>query len=223
MCKQFLTALAIACATTSAIAEEAAKPATRFEKHIQRFEEMDKRQPPERGGILFVGSSSIVRWKLERWFEGMPVLNRGFGGSTLADLNYYAERVVLPYEPSRIVLYSGGNDIAFGKEPKEVVDDLETFLDWVAKNLPQTKLIVLAIKPSTRRVAQWPLQCEANDGFRALAKNRENVVFLDVATPMLNEHGEVDETLLCEDALHLSDKGYALWAGLLMPHLDGLP
>src|ERR1700681_391833 len=88
----------------------------RWEPAIQKFEEGDKVHPPAKGGIVFVGASSIVRWNLE---ESVPDLkgvavNRGFGGSEMADAARYASRVVVPYAPKVVVLYPGENDIARG-------------------------------------------------------------------------------------------------------------
>ena len=52
-----------------------------FEADIKKFEAEDAKNPPAKGGIVFVGSSSIVRWKsLKEDFPGYNVINRGFGG-----------------------------------------------------------------------------------------------------------------------------------------------
>ena len=46
--------------------------------------------------MLFVGSSSIRFWEtLARDFKGTAVINRGFGGSRIADVTRYADRVVI--------------------------------------------------------------------------------------------------------------------------------
>ncbi len=68
---------------------------------------------PPKNGILFVGSSSFTNWKeLETVFKNYNAINRGFGGSTLAQANYYIADLVYPYQPRQVVIYSGENDIA---------------------------------------------------------------------------------------------------------------
>jgi hypothetical protein len=75
---------------------------------IDAFTRADAANPPPRDAVLFVGSSSIVRWKsLARDFPEVRVVNRGFGGSELADSVHYLDRLVLPHQP-RVHLLRGG-------------------------------------------------------------------------------------------------------------------
>ena len=122
----------------------------RWETAIQEFETQDRDKPPPKEPLLFVGSSSIRMWKIEKSFPAMPVLNRGFGGSIVSDAVYYAGRLVTKYKPSLIVFYAGDNDIAGGKSPEQVRDDFRAFAGIVAKELPRTRLLFLSIKPSRR-------------------------------------------------------------------------
>src|SRR5450759_1397555 len=83
----------------------------RWEPAIQKVEEADKLAPPAKDGIVFVGASSIVRWNLEESFPDLKgiAINRGFGGSEMADAARYANRVVVPYAPKVVVLYPREN------------------------------------------------------------------------------------------------------------------
>jgi hypothetical protein len=52
-----------------------------WEKEISAYERADATNPPPKGGIEFIGSSVIARWKtLKQDFPGQPVYDRGFGG-----------------------------------------------------------------------------------------------------------------------------------------------
>ncbi len=76
-----------------------------FEKDIEDFKSRDKENPPEKGQILFIGSSSFTLWKdVQDYFPGKKILNRGFGGSSLTHLIEYANDIIFPYEPSQIVI-----------------------------------------------------------------------------------------------------------------------
>ena len=80
-----------------------------WDKEIEAFKQADKTGFPKKGGVLFVGSSSIRMWKnVAADFPGFHTINRGFGGSHLEDVNYYAPQIVIPYKPKLIVLYAGG-------------------------------------------------------------------------------------------------------------------
>src|SRR5690606_10458706 len=100
----------------------------RFEKEIAAYEQQDRQEAPLKGGIVFTGSSSIRMWKdLKDRFEGYNMIPRGFGGSQLSDVIYYADRILLPYRPSKIFLYAGDNDLAAGQTPDEVYQEFLQF------------------------------------------------------------------------------------------------
>ena len=64
--------------------------------------------------IVFAGSSSFTKWKgMSDSFPGYPVVNRGFGGSSIPDLIRYADEIIIKYHPRQVIIYSGDNDIAF--------------------------------------------------------------------------------------------------------------
>ncbi len=90
----------------------------RWGETIAKFEERDRETPPPESPLLFTGSSTVVAWKtVAEDMPFAPVINRGFGGSQVSDLLYYLDRVIIAYRPRMVVLYSGDNDIAAGKEP----------------------------------------------------------------------------------------------------------
>lgn len=189
----------------------------RWEDDIRAFEEADEEAMPAEGGVLFVGSSSIVGWDVGRWFAGMNAINRGFGGSTIADVTHFADRIVFPYEPRAIVLYSGDNDVANGMSAEAVFEDFKELAGLIHERLPGTRLVVVAIKPSTSR---WELAGEmslANAMMQSYAAERGWVDYADIFTPMLGADGKPREELLAEDGLHLSEAGYRLWTGIVEP------
>jgi lysophospholipase L1-like esterase len=192
----------------------------RWEKDIAAFEKQDRDRPPPKNAVLFVGSSSIRRWDLKRSFPDLPVINRGFGGSELADAVHFAPRIVLKHAPRVIVLYAGDNDIAAGKTPEQVAGDFRAFVRTVRPKLPEARIIFVCIKPSLRR---WHLRDKirkANALIEAQCKDDRRLTYLDVATPMLGADGKPRPELFADDGLHLNDKGYKLWAKLLMPLIE---
>src|SRR5690348_5493788 len=77
----------------------------RWEKEISAYEQSDRTNPPPKGVIVFTGSSTIRLWKtLAADFPGHDVINRGFGGSEIIDAAHFADRIIVPYQPSMVVL-----------------------------------------------------------------------------------------------------------------------
>jgi lysophospholipase L1-like esterase len=192
---------------------------SRWEKDIAAFEQQDKDNPPPKHAILFVGSSSIRRWDLAKSFPDLDVINRGFGGSQLADSVHFAPRIVLKHEPRLVVLYAGDNDIAAGKSPEQVADDFDGFVQAVHDKLPKTRILYLSIKPSIKRWQLVDKMRKANSLIEARCKQDDWLRYIDVATPLLGDDGKPRAELFVEDGLHLNDKGYALWASVLKPQL----
>ena len=192
---------------------------SRWEKDIAAFEKQDMDAPPSADAVLFAGSSSIRLWDLKKSFPDVDVINRGFGGSHLADSTHFAPRIILKAAPRVIVFYAGDNDIAAGNTPEQVRDDFRAFAALVHKELPKTRIVFLSIKPSPARWGMADRQKEANGLIQAYCKDNDYLAYLDVATPMLGEDGKPREELLGKDGLHMNEKGYALRASLLKPHL----
>jgi len=205
------------------LAQDAGAPEpdpARFEKAIRAFEAQDAEAPPEPGGIVFVGSSSIRLWDLDESFPGLGALNRGFGGSQLSDAVHYVDRVVVKYRPRLVVLYAGDNDIAAGKAPERIRDDLLEFARRVRAALPEVPVAVMSIKPSPARWALWDRAQAANLLIARTCLEDDRLIYVDMATPLLGRDGRPRPEFYREDGLHLSPQGYRPWADRLRPILE---
>lgn len=208
-----LSASTMACAATAA-------PADQWADAMAAFDRKDREKPLPPGGIVFVGSSSIGGWDLERFFPGLPVINRGFGGSQIIDSVNHADLLVIRHTPRVVVFYAGDNDLAAGKTPEEVSRDYRAFVAKVHASTPQTRILFIGIKPSIDR---WHLignVRKANDLIRTFSESDDRLGFVDVDGPMLGWDGKPRRELLKEDGLHLTEKGYELWTMLVRPFLD---
>ena len=215
-----LARLALACGMLPIASVSADHDSSRWEKYIARFEAADKKQMPQPDGVLFIGSSSIRMWKtLEQDFPGLPVINRGFGGSQIADSNHFAGRIVHPYKPRQIVLYAGDNDVAGGKSPETVLADFQQFLKTVRAKLPKVRVSFIAIKPSLSRWKLSGKMAMANSLVRSACSKNKRLDYIDIWQPMLDENGKPRPDLFLGDGLHLNAKGYALWTSIVKPHL----
>lgn len=191
---------------------------------MARFAAEDAAHPPPRGAVLFVGSSSIRLWKtLAGDFPGVPVINRGFGGSEIRDSTWYADRIVVPYKPRLIVLYAGDNDLASGRSPQQLHDDFLAFVRRVRRDLPSAPIVFVSCKPSPSRAQLLDAQREANALIRAEAAKQKRVAFVDVFAPMLDAGGRPRAELFIEDRLHMNAAGYAIWRDAIAPYLESAP
>jgi lysophospholipase L1-like esterase len=191
-----------------------------FEKEIQAFEAQDKQKFPPRNAIVFTGSSSIRLWKdLDASFPGKKVIGRGFGGSNLNDLDRYLDRIVFPYKPRKVVIYSGENDIAQGVPAEEVVSRFQRVFTRLRQQLPRASVIFISMKPSPSRAEKIGEMQKANIAIELFLNSQPNTAYVDVFTLMLDEAGNPRTDLFVEDNLHMNEEGYTMWASAIAPYL----
>ena len=203
------------------VANREVRPPESWEADIKKFEAGDKQAPPPQNGIVFVGSSSIVRWDLTKYFPefGPNAINRGFGGSVAADAVYYADRIVTSYKPRIVVYYSGDNDVESPITPEQIANAFIEFERKVHKALPNTRIVYISIKPSLRRWAFQDKMTQANAMVKGHIGTRRDITYLDVVRPMLGTDGKPKPELFVQDGLHMTPAGYDIWTAALKPLL----
>ncbi len=191
----------------------------RFEGAIRQFEAQDRLNPPPKGAIVLTGSSSIGRWNEQSHVALAPltVIPRGFGGSIMNDVLHYLDRVALTYEPRAILIYEGDNDTDNRNAlPVDMIlSHLNQIISKTHDALPETRIYVMSVKPSTLRRGVWPKAQEVNAGYRAIADSDPLVYYIDAATPFLDPEGNVMTDIFVADGLHLNDLGNSIWGPII--------
>ncbi|HEY9715400.1 MAG TPA: GDSL-type esterase/lipase family protein [Chroococcales cyanobacterium] len=197
---------------------QAASPALdRFENEIKSFEEHDQQSPPPAAPTVFVGSSSIRKWTdLESTFREFRALNRGFGGSTIPEVNHYVPRIVTKYAPVKVVLFAGSNDIAeLHHNGKQISDDFQAFVALVHKALPKCQIYYISNSVAPSRL-KW--KKDYDDGNRLIAayvKTKPYLHYIDVLPCMRDSSGSLRTDLFGPDRLHMTADGYARWTPII--------
>ncbi len=216
------------CAVCSVALAQAPAPAApapahdfaRWEKDVAAFEAADRINPPPNNALLFIGSSTIVRWKtLQQDYPSRPIINRGFGGNEIADSTHFADRMIFPYQPRMIFLRAGGNDIHNGKTPEQVFADFKEFVATVHAKLPKTQIVYISLSPS---IARWD-ERDAAKKLNALIANFVNrtprLQYIETYDLVLDAKGEPRPELFVEDKLHFSPEGYKLHTERIRPYV----
>jgi lysophospholipase L1-like esterase len=193
---------------------------TKWEKEVAAYEEADRQNPPPKGGILFIGSSTIRLWKtLADDFPEHKVINRGFGGTEIVDSTHFADRLIVPYEPKQIFLRAGGNDIHAGRTPKEVAHEFSEFVRVVHARLPKAEIIYISVSPTPARWGESDKYRELNRLVREMALDMPRVGFVDTFDISLAPDGRARTELFVKDRLHFAPAGYKLLAERVRPFL----
>jgi lysophospholipase L1-like esterase len=194
-----------------------------FWNDIQSFRKQDSAKFPAKGQILFTGSSSFTNWKdVQAYFPGYPIINRGFGGSTLPDLIRYTPDVIFPYQPKQIVVYCGENDFASSDTVSvpTVVNRFKTFFTLVRSKYKDVPFAYVSMKPSPSRAHLMTKYVEANRIIKEYLEKQSKTAFIDVYSKMLKADGQPMDDIFLQDRLHMNAKGYAIWQKVMQPYLE---
>ncbi len=188
-----------------------------FEHEVR---EMEIRQTPLRHGpnpTVFFGSSTFRLWNDGLGpAVGLPdAVNLGFGGATMEAGRHYFERMVLPYRPSRLIVYFGENDLAAGHPIGDVVDRFRELAEAVDLTLPEAECWFVSNKPSPARRDRQGDIIRVNQEIRAEIDGLKQWRFIDWFGHMVDDDGEPRAELYGPDQLHLNADGYDVLAGLL--------
>jgi lysophospholipase L1-like esterase len=209
-----------AAAAPTATTGSAQSPFARWEPEIAAFEQQDRANPPARGALLFIGSSTIRLWNtLASDFPGQPIINRGFGGSQIVDATHFADRIIFSYEPRMIFLRAGGNDLHAGKSPEQVFADFREFVATVHARLPTTDVVFMGLSPSIARWSEAGATQRLNGLVKDYALRTPRVIYIETYDMSLGPDGKPRPELFVADKLHFSSEGYKLLAERVRPYL----
>lgn len=194
-----------------------------FIEEIRAFRRTDSIVNPPKGKILFVGSSTFTNWKdVANYFPGFPIINRGFGGSSLPDVIRYAEEVIIRYQPKQIFVYCGEND--FASKPDLPVDSVVNRFKQLTKLIrtrlkPSVSVYFISLKPSIARWSMQPKFIAANEAIQAYVATQKNMYYIDLQQPVMDASGQVRKDIFIQDGLHMNATGYRIWQRVLAPYL----
>ncbi|MGY6520386.1 MAG: GDSL-type esterase/lipase family protein [Mongoliitalea sp.] len=196
----------------------------RFQQAVEALQEKYPPQEFQEPSYLFTGSSSIRFWKdLTALPSDKPVINMGFGGSRADDLNLHLEALVLAYNPSKIFIYEGDNDLADGFLSLQIMNEFFGITQRIHTAFPSSKIYILSPKPS---ISRWHLKSEyeeLNNLLQIFASGQPYLEFIDLWSVLLNENGEPNTDYFIEDKLHLNEKGYSQWNKIILPYIKEKP
>ncbi len=194
-----------------------------YANEISAFKHQDSISFPKKDGILFIGSSSIRLWDdLEKRFADKPIIKRGVGGCQLSHLvDFYTPFILYPYQPRKIFIYAGENDIAAGENAEFVFDKFKKLWEDMNKKLPAASIYYMSIKPSPSRAKFYPEIIKANKYIKEYLASKPKSTYIDLGTVLFKKGTtNPDSTLYKADYLHLNHSGYDRWQKVLNPFVN---
>lgn len=193
-----------------------------WEREIIAFEKAASASPPPRDAIVFIGSSSIRLWSsLQSDMHPVPVIQRGFGGARMHDVVFYGARLLQVEQPRALVVFVGTNDIHPGmvQEPTVLLNRFQQFVAIARAEFAEIPIYYIGITPSPLRWEVWGIAQQTNALIADYAASDPQLHIIDTAPHLLGASGEPNPKNYRFDGLHLSEKGYAIWAEIIRARL----
>ena len=170
--------------------------------------------------IVFTGSSTVKMWKnIQELFPEYQIINSGFGESQTIDLLNYTDDLILKYNPKKIFIYEGDNDISDKKRLKDILNSFSIIISKIKKQNAAAQIILISPKPS---IARWHLKrkyIKLNKKLEEMCEDDDQLEFANVWDIML-ENRKVNKELFIDDGLHMNDEGYKLWHSVIKNYVQ---
>ncbi len=168
--------------------------------------------------LVFLGDSITQGWpKLEGYFPGVKIANRGISGDTTRGMLIRLEKDVLELKPQGVVLLMGTNDLEEMAEPETLVSNIALMIKSLKAHNSKMPIVLCTIFPSSASKSRPTEKIQvANKLLMQLVKGDSQITVLDTFKLYANEAGnaKIEEF---PDLLHLNKAGYDKWAASLRP------
>jgi len=203
--------------------------------------QMRAREPRQEAQVVFLGDSITMMWRSQQGFEGgTAVWEKYYAPFHAANFGIAADRTehVLwritqggeldGMNPKVLVLLIGVNNLtgwsgrAGGDSPEHTAEGIATIVGYLKQHLPQTKILLLGIFPCMEK-PDHPIRGTIRRTNAIIAKlaDLKQVFFLDFGDRFVEPDGTITKEKL-RDLLHLSEKGYRIWAEAMQPYFEDL-
>lgn len=184
--------------------------------------------------LYFVGDSITRRWGgtdrpdlLAHWqesFFGWNAANFGWGGDKTQNILWRLENGELDgVNPKVIVLLAGTNNIGQTAEPGaagEIAGGIRRILDVLQAKAPNARIVLMGVFPRNDLEHANETIRDLNARIATFADG-DRIRFLNINHLLADETGKLHDEVT-DDKLHLTLRGYQIWADALKPVLRGL-
>src|SRR5437773_1803309 len=217
-----LLLLMAALSPVSAFAHSAVEPAPRADQGWKDRQELLNKRAAEAGDkaqIIFIGDSITQGWEGEgkevwaKYYAHRNAVNLGIGGDRTQHVLWRLDHGNLDGLKPRAAVVMIGTNNSNGEDNsvEQIADGVAAIVRKLREKLPQTKVLLLAIFPRSENPSpQRGKVLMVNQIVRKLADER-NVFWADFGQLYVNSDGLIPRDIM-PDYLHLSKRGYELWA-----------
>ncbi len=216
--------ISVSLAVGASSAGDKANPATKLlNRDVARHKQF--LDIAKKGGVevVFIGDSITQGWGNNKaWkenFEPLKAANFGIGGDQTGHVLWrITEGGELDSIKPKVAVVMIGTNNTGGHSAEQIAGGIKLIVETIHKKTPQTKVLLLGVFPRGVQPAT-PIRkkiAEINQTIAKLDDAGKTVKYLDIGERFLSKEGVLSKEIM-PDALHLSGKGYEIWAEAITP------
>lgn len=189
----------------------------------QKHEAFLKRAKEGKIDVLFLGDSITEGWGnnsvWQKTYAPLNAANFGIGGDTTENVLWrITNGEIEGISPKVVVLMIGTNNFGLeGHQPDPVAKGVAAIVQTLRKKLPSSKILLLAVFPRDEKPdTDFRKRIKKLNDQIATLDDKKNVRYLDIGAKLANPDGTLAKDVM-PDFLHLSEKGYQIWADAMDP------
>lgn len=173
---------------------------------------------------VFLGDSITEYYDLEKYFPDIPIVNSGVAGDTTSDILDDMKGRVYDYNPSKVFILIGTNDLSRDKTNEEIFSNIKEIINKIRTTKKSTEIYVESIYPVNREMSDAVGSRENSDieEINTMLEeycNDEDIIYINTYNELLDDDGNLKEEY-STDGLHLSDEGYEIVTETLKEYLQ---
>ncbi len=157
---------------------------------------------------VFLGDSLTHRYDLKKYFEDKPIVNSGEDGYKTTDILDNLEKMVYEYNPSKVFLLIGTNDLPT-TSIDEIVNNIKKIVSKIKENKAYTTIYIESLYPiNPEKIKNRKNEDidEINKKLEQLCKD-EKINYIDINSILKNDDGNLKEEY-SDDGLHMNEVAY---------------
>ncbi len=190
-------------------------------KVVTKIKEVEK--VPD--NYLFLGDSITDFYDLDKYYPDLPVVNSGISGNTTEDILNDMKKRAYQYNPSKVFLLIGTNDLIHDKSNEEIVEGVEKIIEGIKENRPKAEIYLESIYPVNYKLSPSMVNVRKNDDIKEINKElkkycKDNkITYIDMYD-LLKDDDDNFDSKYTKDGLHPNDEGYEVITKEIKKYID---
>ena len=198
---------------------------TTIEENKKDYEKQIETLKEDYTNYLFLGDSITDYYDLDKYYEGLPVVNSGISGNTTEDILNDMKGRVYNYNPSKVFLLIGTNDLIHDVSVDDIVSNIERIINEINSNEPQAEIYVESVYPVNDDLDEDMVDVRNNDDIMDINEkikkycDDNDYTYINMYDKLLDDDGNFNEEYT-DDGLHPNSRGYEVITDELKKYLD---